>query len=623
MKTAQEVLQNVYGFAGFRSGQREIVERLLAGTHTLTVMPTGAGKSLCFQVPALLFERPSIVISPLVALMDDQVAGLRSNGVDVACIHSGRTRAQNVDDWMRLRDGKATMLFLSPERLMTERMIAALQKLNPAMFVVDEAHCISKWGASFRPEYEMLSGLPDLFPKAVIAAFTATADGATRRDIAQKLFRSKGDTVVHGFDRPNLALAVAPKVNWRHQLSEFLEPRRGQAGIVYCLSRKSTQEVSAYLIDKGYRAIPYHAGLPPEIRKENQDVFMTEEAVIMVATIAFGMGIDKPDIRYVFHLNLPGSMEAYYQEIGRAGRDGAAADVRMLYGFDDIRMRRQFIDQDGGDKDHILREHKRLDSLLAYCEATQCRRMSLLAYFGEESGPCGNCDICLNPPVLVDRSAEARALFSVIDATGQAFGAAHIIDVLRGAKTAKIEQRGHEMLESYGSGQDRSKSFWKGFIRQAVANGFLTIDIERYGGLKLTQKAQAVRNERAAFECSDIIETAASQREPRRREPVSMDGIDAGLLQNLKALRRDLAVKRKVPAYIVFPDATLIDMCRIRPETLKQMALVSGVGPKKLADYGPAFLATIRSNGGGPDAAGVAENSPPFEEGDPGPTEIM
>ena len=619
MKTVQEVLEQVYGFPGFRPGQGEIVERLLAGTNTLTVMPTGAGKSLCFQVPALLFDRPTIVISPLVALMDDQVAGLKANGVDVACIHSGRDRAQNVDDWMRLRDGKARMLFLSPERLMTDRMVSAIQKLDPAMFVVDEAHCISKWGASFRPEYEMLSDLPDLFPNAVMAAFTATADNATRRDIAQKLFRSKGDTVVHGFDRPNLALAVEPKANWRKQLSDFLEPRRGQAGIVYCLSRKSTEEVSEYLIGEGYRAIPYHAGLPPEVRKENQDAFMTEDAVVMVATIAFGMGIDKPDIRYVFHLNLPGSMEAYYQEIGRAGRDGAPAEVRMLYGFDDIRMRRQFIDQDGGDKDHILREHKRLDSLLAYCEATQCRRMALLAYFGEESQPCGNCDVCLDPPVLVDRSSEARALFSAIEATGQAFGAAHVVDVLRGAKTAKIEERRHDASDVYGAGQNKTKPFWMGFIRQAVANGFLMIDIERYGGLKLTQKARPVMDGQAGFECRDIVETAASQKEPRRREPVSMEGVDADLLKDLKSLRRDLAVERKVPAYIVFPDATLIDMCRIRPETESQMAMVSGVGPKKLADYGAAFLSRIRSYGG---AEIVMDGPPPMEAGDPGPTEV-
>lgn len=612
MKTADAVLSQVFGFSVFRPGQAEIVHRLLSGINTLTVMPTGAGKSLCFQVPALLLERATIVVSPLVALMDDQVAGLRANGVDVACIHSGRDRAQNVEDWMRFRDGQAKMLFLSPERLMTDRMIGALKKLDPSMFVVDEAHCISKWGASFRPEYEMLSALPDLFPDAVMAAFTATADGATQRDIAQKLFRSKGEVVVHGFDRPNLALTVMPKGNWRKQLSDFLEPRRGQAGIVYCLSRKSTEDVSAYLNAEGFRAIPYHAGLPPEVRKENQDAFMTEESVVMVATIAFGMGIDKPDIRFVFHLNLPGSMEAYYQEIGRAGRDGEPAEVRMLYGLDDIRMRRQFIDQDGGDKDHILREHKRLDFLLAYCEATECRRMALLSYFGEDSQPCGNCDVCLDPPVLVDRTQEAKALFTVIEDTGQAFGAAHIIDVLRGSKTAKLEERRHHLLDAYGAGQSQSKPFWMGFIRQAVANGHLVIDIERYGGLRLTQKARQVLSGAAQFACRDIVETPTSKTHPRRRAPISLEGVDPELLKDLKALRRDLAVERNVPAYIVFTDATLIDMCRILPKDNAQLALVSGVGPKKLEEFGSAFLSRIRLR------AALSEGPPAMEDGDPG-----
>lgn len=595
----QDVLAGVFGFQGFRPGQEEIVDRLLAGTNTLTVMPTGAGKSLCYQVPALIFDRPTVVVSPLVALMDDQVAGLRANGVDAACIHSGQSRDRNVDEWMKVRNGSAKLLYMSPERLMTDRMLAALERLNPAMFVVDEAHCISKWGASFRPEYEMLSALTDRFPDATMAAFTATADNATRRDIAEKLFRSRGDTVVHGFDRPNLTLGVMPKTHWKKQLMTFLDSRRGQAGIVYCLSRRMTDEVAEMLTGEGFRALPYHAGLAPEIRKENQDVFMTEESVIMVATIAFGMGIDKPDIRFVFHLNLPGSMEAYYQEIGRAGRDGNPSEVQMLFGLDDIRMRRQFIDQDGENAEHKLREHKRLDALLAYCEATRCRRAALLSYFGEESDACGNCDTCLDPPVLIDGTREAQMLLSAVARTGQSFGAAHIIDILRGAKTAKIEERGHDSLPTFGVGADHDKPFWQAFIRQAVAGGYLSINIEGYGGLVLTRKGDAVLKGEESFTYREIPKTTKSARSERRSK-VEMDtsDIDGDLLASLKALRRDLAAERNVPAYIVFGDATLIDMCRMRPETLDQMSLVNGVGPKKLQDFGPAFLRAL--------AAGVA-----------------
>ncbi|NMM43476.1 DNA helicase RecQ [Rhodospirillaceae bacterium KN72] len=591
MSDPEDIVKSVFGFAGFRPGQREIVDRLLGGVNTLTVMPTGAGKSLCYQVPALCLDGPTVVISPLVALMDDQVAGLRANGIDAACLHSGQSRDRNVEEWLRLRDGSAKIVYMAPERLMTDRMMAAMEKLNPALFVVDEAHCISKWGASFRPEYEMLSALPDRFPNAVMAAFTATADAATQRDIADKLFRGRGDTVVHGFDRPNLMLAVQPKTNWRKQLGAFLADRRDQAGIVYCLSRRLTDEVAELLKNDGYRALPYHAGLPPEVRKENQEIFMSEDAVVMVATIAFGMGIDKPDIRYVFHLNLPGSMEAYYQEIGRAGRDGAPSEVAMLYGLDDIRLRRQFIEQDGEDTDHKRREHKRLDALLAYCETTQCRRVSLLSYFGEESGPCGNCDTCLDPPEVIDGTREAQMLLSAVLRTGESFGAAHIIDVLRGARTVKIEERGHDTLPTFGVGEAQSKPFWQAFIRQAIAGGYLSINIEGFGGLQLTRKGRDVLNGHEAFSYRAIpVAKEKKKAERQARRDVDMEGVDHDLLVALKSLRRELASERNVPAYVVFSDATLIDMCRLRPETLDQMALVSGVGPKKLEDFGPAFL---------------------------------
>lgn len=591
--TPEQVLHSVFGYAAFRPGQQEIIENLLTGTHTLAVMPTGAGKSLCYQIPALVSDRLTVVVSPLVALMDDQVAGLCTSGVDAARIHSGRSRVDNVEDWRRVQRGDVKLLYLSPERLMTERMLVALAPLNPAMFVVDEAHCISKWGVSFRPEYEALSGLKARFPEATLAAFTATADGATRRDIAEKLFSGRGKTVVQGFDRPNLRLGVGPKTDWRKQLLAFLESRRSMSGVVYCLSRRLTEEVAAFLVKEDFRALPYHAGLAPEVRRENQEVFMADGAVVMVATVAFGMGIDKPDIRFVFHLNLPGNIETYYQEIGRAGRDGLPAEVQMIYGLDDIRMRRQFIEQDGEDKAHSLREHKRLDGLLAYCEATQCRRVTLLAYFGDTSTPCGNCDICLDPPTVVDGTAQAQLVFSAVTQTGQRFGAAHIVDLIRGTASEKVRVRGHDQLACFGGGGAQAKTFWQAFIRQAVAGGYLEIDIEGFGGLRLTDKGQAVL---AGTETFHFREIPAAQKSTRRRRAPLPENIDGDLLASLKGLRRALAQERGVPAYVIFSDATLHEMCGTCPQTPEQMLEVSGVGPKKLQDFGDVFLQAIRAD---------------------------
>lgn len=590
----EDVLRSVFGFQSFRPGQRAVVEHLLQGENLLAVMPTGAGKSLCYQVPALMFARPTVVVSPLVALMDDQVAGLRANGVDVAVVHSGRSRDENVADWRRFQKGEAKILYLSPERLMTGRMIEALKPLDPAMFVVDEAHCISKWGVSFRPEYEALSLLKKRhFPGARMAAFTATADPATRRDIADKLFDGDGHIIVRGFDRPNISLGVSVKSQWRRQLMSFLSTRRDASGIVYCLSRKLVESVSDFLREEGVKALPYHAGLSPEVRKENQETFMAESGVVMVATIAFGMGIDKPDIRYVFHLNLPSSMEAYYQEIGRAGRDGAAADVEMLYGLDDMRARRQFIDQDAGDEDHKRREHKRLDALLAFCETTSCRRAAMLEYFGEEAQPCGNCDICLNPPTLVDASDEAKTLFGVIAATGERFGMAHIIDVLRGAQTERIRSLRHDNLPQHGLGRSRAKKYWQAFIRQALGAGYLALDIEGFGGLQLRAKGRQVLAGSEPFMLRADSAKADKPSAKAKKRQAEAD-VDADLLSRLKTLRRELAEVRQVPAYIIFSDATLIDMCHMRPENLEQMALVSGVGPKKLEDFGQAFLEVLQ-----------------------------
>lgn len=586
------VLREVFGYRDFRPGQRDVIDRIIAGRNVLAVMPTGAGKSICFQVPALMSPRLTIVISPLVALMDDQTAALRANGVPVAAIHSGHDRQVNVDAWRDVSSGRAKLLYLSPERLMTDRMLDAIGRLDPGLFVIDEAHCISKWGANFRPEYERLSELKTRFPKARIAAFTATADSATQGDIAEKLFGGNGEIALQGFDRPNLFLAVEPKRDWKRQLVAFLEERADQSGVVYCLSRQSTDDVAAYLVEKGFNAIAYHAGHPPEVRRERQGRFMRESA-IMVATIAFGMGIDKPDIRFVCHMNLPSSMEAYYQEIGRAGRDGLPADTQLFFGLDDVRMRRQFIENDGEDRDHILREHKRLDALLAYAETAGCRRVALLAYFDEEGQPCGNCDNCTDPPEVIDGTGEAMKLFGVIAATGQSFGASHLIDVLRGGRTAKIEERQHHDLPLFGSGATRSKAYWQAFVRQAVANRYLSINIQRYGALELTPLADQTLAGKSRFELREIVEQAQSSR-PAPRKTVTIDPDAEPLFARLKALRLEFARERSVPAYVVFPDATLIDMAQLRPRTMDELAMVNGVGPKKLGDYGEAFLKVMR-----------------------------
>jgi ATP-dependent DNA helicase RecQ len=596
MTTPAQILHDVFGYSAFRPGQEEIIDLILAGENVLAVMPTGSGKSLCYQIPALILERPTIVVSPLTALMDDQVAGLRTDGVEAACIHSGMGRDQQVAEWRKATSGQAKLLYLSPERLMMDNMLAAIHRLDPHLFVVDEAHCISKWGPSFRPDYEQLARLKDLFPTAHIAAFTATADKATRSDIAQKLFKGAGRTIVHGFDRPNLRLGVAQKTHWSKQLMAFLADKKGQSGIVYCLSRKFTDEVATFLREEGWNAIPYHAGQDAETRKRNQDRFMSESEAVMVATIAFGMGIDKPDIRYVCHLNLPASMEAYYQEIGRAGRDGTPAETLLLYGLDDMRMRRMFVEEDGTDQEHKRREHRRLDALISYCEASECRRIALLGYFDESVGPCGNCDNCLNPPVLVDATRQAQMLLSAIYRTGQAFGAGHVIDVLLGNTTDRVMERGHDRLPTYGVGKDFPKQYWQSVIRQAVAGGQIAINIAKYGGLEITERGRAILKGEMPFFFREPGKK--SQRASRRaaRAAASTSGeVDSALLAKLKALRLDLARAQRVPAYVVFPDATLIEMARVQPSTLDQMRAISGVGPRKLEQFGAAFLAVTRS----------------------------
>jgi ATP-dependent DNA helicase RecQ len=594
---ARQVLREVFGYDSFRPGQEEVIATILDGQSVLTVMPTGSGKSLCFQIPALVRDGLTLVVSPLVALMEDQVAALKLDGVAAETINSSRDRETNVAAWRRVAAGTVRLLYISPERLMTGRMLAALQRLPLAQIAIDEAHCISRWGPSFRPEYEALARLPELFPAVPLSAFTATADAATRQDIAAKLFNGGGRSFVTGFDRPNIQLAVELQREGKRQLLDFVKARAGESGIVYCLSRKKTEAMAELLVQHGFRALSYHAGLDSAQRTANQNVFMTDPGVIMVATIAFGMGIDKPDVRYVFHANLPANMEAYYQELGRAGRDGRPAEAFMLYALGDIRQRRMFIEEDDGDSDHKRREHKRLDALIAYCETARCRRQVLLSYFSEDSGPCGNCDICLNPPVTEDGFEVARHALDAVVQTGQRFGAAHIVDLLRGGDTEKIRSLGHDRLAAHGRGRDESKETWRSILRQLVAGDYLRLDISGHGGLSLTETGAALLQGQGDFRFRRDAAGKAGARARKATETAELADADAALLAALKELRLTLAKARGVPAYVVFGDRSLIDMARRRPSSRDDFAEVFGVGDAKVRDFAKPFLEAIAKFG--------------------------
>ncbi|MEM1250000.1 MAG: DNA helicase RecQ [Acidobacteriota bacterium] len=601
------VLRDVFGFNSFRPGQEEVVDTLLSGQDALAIMPTGSGKSLCYQVPALALGGLTVVVSPLVALMEDQVAALRLAGVPAETINSSREREVNVAAWRRVAAGEVPLLYLSPERLMTGRMLTALGKLPVRLIAIDEAHCISQWGPAFRPEYADLAKLKEHFPRVPLGAFTATADAVTRKDIAEKLFGRAPRTFVAGFDRPNIRLAVELKSGWKDQLLRFLESRESpepESGIVYCLSRKKTEEAAAFLETQGYRALPYHAGMSSEDRAENQNRFLTEDGIIIVATIAFGMGIDKPDVRFVFHTDLPGSVEAYYQEIGRAGRDGAPADAHMLYGLQDLRTRRMFIDQEESDRDRKRREHKRLDALVGYCETPRCRRQVLLGYFGDEtwgSDPerrCDSCDNCLNPVELLDGSEPAKKLLRAIRESGELYGVAHLIAILRGSESEKIFSANHDQLPSYGTGAEHSAAEWRSIARQLVAAGFLRIDIEGYGGLKTTPRSRALYEGEIEFHYRpDVVAKARKRRSGATpREAANLSSEERTLLAALKQRRLELAKEREVPAFVIFSDRSLEDMAQKAPTTTMAFSDVHGVGAAKLKDLSETFLEVIRNH---------------------------
>ncbi len=590
MPNPRDLLATVFGFPAFRPGQEEIVDAVLAGKDTLAVMPTGGGKSLCFQLPALCREGVTVVISPLIALMRDQVRALRAVGVEAGALTSGNTEEETEEVFAALDEGRIKLLYMAPERLASAATVPLLRRINCTLIAVDEAHCVSQWGHDFRPDYLRIGELRRALG-VPFAAFTATADEETRAEIVTRLFDGVApETFLRGFDRPNINLAFAVKDKPRDQILAFANGRKGQSGIVYCATRAKTETLAQALREAGHAACFYHGGMDAEDRRRVEIRFQQDDGLIVVATIAFGMGIDKPDIRWVAHADLPKSIEGYYQEIGRAGRDGAPAETMTLYGPDDIRLRRSQIDEGLAPADRKDADHGRLNTLLGLAEAVACRRQVLLGYFGEASDPCGNCDLCERPALLFDATDSVRKALSAILRTGEWFGAGHLIDILTGNITPKVRERGHDQLPTFAVGRDLSKAAWGAVFRQMMGRDLVRPDTERYGALRMTDAARPIlRGEANITLRKDTIDSAA----PRVVIKSLVAEEDAALLSALKAKRRAFAETAGVPAYVVFADRTLIEMAEKRPKTLDQMMGITGVGAKKLESFGKAFLAVI------------------------------
>jgi ATP-dependent DNA helicase RecQ len=595
----RQILHDVFGFSSFREGQEEIVRAVLGGEDVLAVMPTGAGKSLCYQLPTLSRQSLTVVVSPLIALMRDQVEALRRFGVEAGSLNSANDQSENRRVADAVRDGRMRLLYASPERLANTATTEWLARSGVDLLAIDEAHCVSQWGHDFRPEYALLGDVRRRLGGVQTIALTATADLSTRGDILQRLFEREPRVFLHGFDRPNLRLSMQSKEHTTRQLLAFLERHKHESGIVYCSSRDATEKLARKLVHEGYRALPYHAGMGSADRARNQDAFLQEDGIVMVATVAFGMGIDKPDVRFVVHAALPKSIEAYYQEIGRAGRDGASADTLTLYGLDDMRLRRLQIEESDASDEQKRVERQRLNALVALCEAPRCRRETLLAYFGETTTACGNCDLCIEGVMSFDGTVEAQKLLSAIARTGERFGTEHLVNLLVGEETDGIRRFGHARLKTFGIGKDRSKNEWRSLLRQIYAAGLVNLELAEHGRWTITGRGDAVLRGAERIELrADVLKP----RDRRRRraqmqaEPV-VPGDDA-LLIALKALRTRLAKAEAVPAYVIFSDRSLIDMAAKRPMSRRAFADIHGVGRAKLERYAEPFLEVVREHVG-------------------------
>jgi ATP-dependent DNA helicase RecQ len=595
--SAHDILGRVFGYDGFRGHQQQIVEHVAAGHDALVLMPTGGGKSLCYQVPSLLRAGTGIVISPLIALMQDQVEALRQAGVRAEYLNSSLDAATANRVEQELLAGELELLYVAPERLLTGRFLSLLARIEIALFAIDEAHCVSQWGHDFRPEYRKLTVLHERWPQVPRIALTATADPPTQREIAERLQLEQASWFVSSFDRPNIRYTVVQKDNAKRQLLDFLRSHRGEAGIIYCMSRRKVEETAALLCGEGWDALPYHAGLPNEIRAANQRRFLHEDGVVMCATIAFGMGIDKPDVRFVAHTDLPKSMEGYYQETGRAGRDGEPSEAWLCYGLGDVVLLKQMIEQGEASEERKQLERSKLDHLLGYCESMQCRRQVLLAGFGESHPqPCGNCDNCLQPPASWDASLAAQKALSCVYRSGQRFGASHLIDILRGSESERIRQLGHDQLSTYGIGKDMDAITWRSVFRQLVAASLLEVDPTSHGGLRLTDASRGVlKGQRQIMMRRDV--STASRERAGQRSGLSVLPADLALFNALRSLRAQLAKEQGLPAFVIFHDSTLRNIAEQRPRTVGALAKVGGIGGSKLTRYGEQLVQIIQAQG--------------------------
>ena len=595
-KSPLSILKHTYGYDQFRGQQAEIIDYIVGGGDAFVLMPTGSGKSLCYQIPAMCREGVGVVVSPLIALMQDQITALEQLGIAAGAINSGMPPAEVFHVKQKLEKNQLDLLYVAPERLVMPEFLDLLDEVKIALFAIDEAHCVSQWGHDFRPDYTALTLLAERFEEIPRVALTATADQATRKDIVERLKLDKGKTFIGGFDRPNIHYSILERNNPKKQVHDFITTNHPKdSGIIYCISRKKVEDMAEWLQKKNIHALPYHAGLPAEVRSKNQDRFLREDKVIIVATIAFGMGIDKPDVRFVAHMNIPKSIEAYYQETGRAGRDGLPSNAYMIYGMDDAVMQRNWIEDSEAPEIQKRIEHQKLNALLGLCEAAICRRQILLEYFDDSGEPCGNCDTCDTKPETFDGTTPAQMALSAVYRTGQRFGMVYVVDVLLGVAEKRIIQFGHDQQSTFGIGKEWSKPEWQNIFRQLVSRNLLMVDVNEYNGIKITKKGFAFlkRKESIEFRKLSLKRKATRNKASRTSKPVLDNVTEQNLFEKLKEARQVMAKKRRVPAYVIFHDKTLIELAEIRPQSFEEMLEINGIGEAKLKKFGQTLLDVI------------------------------